>query len=100
MRAASNLVTDHAIPISTIGVTTADRPELLDRCLRSLLRQGGAAGRRDIRILVGDASRDAQNEALARQATATAGRANCDQVAFFGRRKRLALRRRLRSACD
>jgi len=64
------------------------------------MRQVVAAGRRDIRVLVVDASRDANNEALARHATAKVGSANGHQIGFFGRREKLALRRTLRSAWD
>jgi hypothetical protein len=92
-------VTDHGLAISTIGITTADRPQLLERCLQSLMRQV-AAGGKAIRMLVVDASRDRGNEALARQASASVGSANGQQITFFGRREKRALRQTLRSGCD
>jgi hypothetical protein len=92
-------VTDHGIAISTIGVTTADRPQLLERCLQSLMRQLANRGK-GIRILVVDASLDRANEALARHAAASVASANGRQIAFFGRREKCALRQTLRPACD
>src|SRR4051794_1312917 len=87
--------TDSTRPISAIGVTTADRPELLERCLLSVVRQVIARGA-PVRILVADASRIARNEALGRSAVSAVTRATSQAITFVGRSERLALRRALR----
>src|SRR3954471_23584173 len=85
--------------ISTIGVTTADRPQLLERCLLSLTRQV-SAGERSVRLIVVDASTSARNEALGRSAASDVTRVTGQAITFIGRRERVALRRALRTICE
>src|SRR3954462_13824261 len=84
--------------ITAIGVTTADRPQLLDRCLLSLARQVSARGT-SVRLIVVDASRSARNEALGRSAASVVTRATGQAITFIGRPERPALRRALRGPC-
>src|SRR3954453_15132420 len=84
--------------ITAIGVTTADRPQLLDRCLLSLARQVSARGT-SVRLIVVDASRSARNEAMGRSAASVVTRATGQAITFFGRRERIAFRRALRTLC-
>ena len=55
--------------ISTVGITTADLPQHLERCLSSLTRQLGAQAEH-VRIVVVDASKNSRNESLGRSAVA------------------------------
>ncbi|MFL6278607.1 MAG: hypothetical protein ACJ731_00710 [Vicinamibacterales bacterium] len=84
--------------ISTIGVTTADRPQLLERCLVSLTRQVKARGT-SVRLIVVDASRSARNEALGRLAVSVVTRATGQAITFIGRPERVAVRRALGALC-
>ena len=82
--------------VSSIGITTADRPELLERCLWSLTRQitpPAAAAR----VIVVDASKSARNESQGRSATSSVQRSTGLNIAFVGRQERLAVRRQLRA---
>ena len=89
----------HGQPISTIGVTTADRPQLLERCLLSVTRQVTTHGSR-ARIIVVDASKSARNESLGRSAASSVQLATGRPISFIGRAEKLALRQALRSLCD
>ena len=86
-------------PISTIGVTTADRPQLLERCLWSLTRQLSAHGTH-ARLIVVDASKDSHNESLGRAAVSAIRRATDHAISFIGRKEKLAIRQALRAFCD
>jgi len=86
-------------PIATIGITTADRPELLERCLWSATRQVTAHGSR-ARIIVVDASRSSRNESLGRSAVSSIRHATGQKISFIGQVERLELRRALGSLCD
>lgn len=81
-------------PITTAAVTTADRPDRLERCLNALLEHLTTRGRR-LRVLVADDSHDAgnqaQNENIGRSAAARFG---C-RVDYLGSREKAALRERL-----
>ena len=80
-------------------MTTADRPQLLERCLWSLTRQLDKDGA-PVRVIVVDASKDSRNESLARTAAASIRRATGHTIAFIGRDEKLELRRILRTLCD
>jgi len=86
-------------PITTVGVTTADRPEPLRRCLQSLTRQ--LRHRPDhARIIVVDGSKRPRNESLSRSIVkAIVSSTRCD-IAFIGRRERREIRDRLRDICS
>ena len=85
-------------PISTIGVTTADRPDPLARCLFSLARQTAMRNTRT-RILVVDSSIDANNESRGRHAASSIQEATGQAILFIGRKEKLALRKALRTLC-
>jgi hypothetical protein len=90
---------DTGPPITTIGVTTADRPECLRRCLLSLTRQLRHQSD-DVRIIVVDGSKISRNEALSRSIVKDiVSSARCD-IAFIGRTERREIRRNLRSICS
>ncbi len=86
-------------PITTIGITTADRPELLERCLRSLTRQV-AARPEEVRIIVVDSSTTVGNESRGRSAVSSIRGATGYPVSFIGRKEKVALRQALRTLCD
>lgn len=89
---------DESAPITTVGVTTADRPDALRRCLQSLTRQLRCHSR-DARIIVVDGSKRSTNESLARSTVrAIASSTGCD-IAFIGRKERRDVRKRLRPIC-
>ena len=90
---------DDRIPITAIGVTTADRPEPLRRCLLSLTRQLRDHSQ-DARIIVVDGSKRSTNESLNRSiVNAIVASTRCE-IVFIGRRERLEIRRSLRSVCS
>ena len=89
----------HNPPISTIGVTTADRPQLLERCLWSLTRQL-SAHRTRARLIVVDASKNSRNESLGRATVSSIRRATDHAISFIGRKEKLGLRQALRAFCD
>ena len=92
-------MTDNAPPISAIGVTTADRPQLLERCVWSLSRQLSSHSA-DVRIIVVDASKNARNEALGRSAVSAIRGATGHAITFVGRKEKAAIRQELRTLCD
>jgi len=85
--------------ITTIGVTTADRPEALRRCLLSLSRQLRHQSH-DVRIIVVDGSKRSTNEGLGRSIAQAIGTSTGCDIAFIGRRERRDIRRRLISICS
>jgi len=90
---------DPSPPITTIGVTTADRPEPLRRCLLSLTRQLRHHAD-DARIIVVDGSKGQDNESLNRSIVKTIGVSTRSEIVFIGRKERLEIRRSLRSICS
>jgi hypothetical protein len=86
-------------PITTVGITTADRPELLERCLRSLTRQVGAHPD-GVRIIVVDSSTTVRNESRGRATVSSIRRATGYTVSFIGRKEKVALRQALRTLSD
>ena len=90
---------DDNIPITTVGVTTADRPEPLRRCLQSLT--GQLRGRsHEVRVIVVDASASAANESLNRSIVKSIAASSRCEIAFIGTPERRALRASLRSVCS
>src|SRR5262245_54583647 len=85
--------------ISTVGITTADRPQHLERCLSSLTRQLGAQAER-VRIVVVDASKNSRNESLGRSAVAFVRDDTGHAISFIGRKERVAMQQTLRELCD
>jgi hypothetical protein len=83
-------------PITTIGVTTADRPEPLVRCLRSLIPQVRG---RAVRIIVVDGSKVARNESLNRSNVKSIARSADLEITYIARSERQAIRKALRSVC-
>jgi hypothetical protein len=95
---ASSFPPDNA-PISTVGITTADRPLPLDRCLRSVVRQLDDH-QRPARIVVVDASRSATNESRSRAVVSSIRRTTDHDITFAGRSEVQAIRRALRSIIE
>ena len=85
-------------PITAVGVTTADRPEPLGRCLSSLMRQLRDRSA-DIRIIIVDGSKKPANESLnrslARSLSASSGR----KIVFIGSRERRTFTKDLHAIC-
>jgi hypothetical protein len=86
-------------PITTVGITTADRPEYLERCLSSLNRQLNADAHA-VRILVVDGSKNSRNESLARSVVANIRRESGRPITFVGQTERVAIHLALRALCD
>lgn len=83
-------------PITTIGITTADRPEPLARCLRSLIPH---VRDRSVRIIVVDGSHVAAHESVNRANVASIARSAGHEITFVGRSERRAIRNALRTLC-
>ncbi len=91
-------MTHHNTCITTIGVTTADRPRLLRRCLSSLIRQLDLRGQA-ARIIVVDASKNLRNQATGRAIASTMRGATRQDITFIGRDEVRSIVRTLRTAC-
>lgn len=81
-------------PVTTVGIVTCDRPELLRRCLSSLIEHCRHHGRTP-RILVVDGSLRRQNSSRARQYVDEFRRKHANQVIYVGIREKAQLIERL-----